>query len=186
MVATNQAPRTGPTLNPKATVLTALIASLLFWETSGQYMNTPQPVIENRTDSQWCAGITGIPKQSYYTNAECDQLTAGHLHKDVTALDGCLSMDRMPERIQFASRHLAYNMSPASVCRSSMAKRWRAGDYSPASCAVILKYTFVAKQDCRLTGKRCPGIVKRRDYEYAVCAGDIDWRIQNWSYTPNG
>lgn len=167
-----------------ATVLAALCASMIVWEAGGDYMNTPQPVIENTTDSQWCSGITGIPKQDFYTDAECDAYTARHLHSDLTALEQCLPMARLPERIQFASRHLAYNTGPALVCKSTMAKRWRAGDYSPASCATILRYTFVAGKDCRLTGKRCPGVVKRRDYEYGTCAGTIDWREQVWTYEP--
>lgn len=169
-------------VKPGATVGAALVASLLFWESSGKYMNTPQPVIENKTDSQWCAGITGIPKQAYYTDAECDEYTAGHLHKDLTALERCMDLERMPERIQFTARHVAYNTGPVTVCRSTMARYWRAGDYSPASCQKILAYTFVAGADCRKTGTRCPGVWKRRDYEHGTCTGAIDWREQVWDY----
>jgi len=164
-----------------ASVTAALIASLAAYE---GYSNKPIPVIENKTDSQWCAGITGIPKQVYYTDAECDQLVAGHLNRDVSALNQCLPMDKLPERIQFASRHIAYNTGPGLVCKSSMAKAWRAGDTSPASCHMILRYTFVAGKDCRLTGPRCPGIVKRRTYEHGVCNGTIDWRVQAWDSRP--
>jgi GH24 family phage-related lysozyme (muramidase) len=171
-------------VKPGATVAAALVASLLVWEGSGRYINRPEPVIENKTDSQWCAGITGIPKQEYYSDEDCDRLTAGHLHRDVTALEKCMPLSQMPERIQFAARHVAYNTGPQAVCRSTMAKHWRAGDYSPASCAVIRKYTFVAGKDCRTTGKRCPGVVKRRDYEYGTCTGAIDWREQVWDYAP--
>jgi GH24 family phage-related lysozyme (muramidase) len=167
---------------PGATVGAALLVSLLWWESSGKYMNTPQPVIENKTDSQWCAGITGIPKQDYYTNEECDRYTAGHLHSDMRALERCMPLADMPQRIQFAAQHLAYNTGPALVCKSTMARHWRAGDYSPASCAAILRYTFVAGKDCRKTGNRCPGIPKRRDYEYGACTGAIDWREQAWNY----
>lgn len=174
--------RGGKHLKPGATVAAALLVSLLWWESSGQYMNTPQPVIENTTDSQWCAGITGIPKQAYYTDAECDAYTAGHLHKDLTALERCLPMARMPEHIQFAARHIAYNVGPKTICASTMADHWRAGDYSPQSCRMILAYTFVAGLDCRKTGKRCPGIVARREYEYGTCAGVIGWREQPWDY----
>lgn len=169
-------------IKPGVSVAAALVASLVVWE---GYSNRPRPVIENRTDSQWCAGITGIPKQDYYTDAECDVLISGHLHKDVSLLDRCMPLQRMPERIQFAARHVAYNTGPATVCRSTMAKHWRAGDYSATSCAVILRYTFVAGLDCRLTGKRCPGIPLRRDYEYGTCTGAIDWRLQAWDYRPS-
>jgi GH24 family phage-related lysozyme (muramidase) len=162
-----------------------LLVSLLWWESSGKYMNTPQPVIENKTDSQWCAGITGIPKQDYYSDADCDRIMAGHLYSDLSTLDKCLPMARLPQHIEFAARHLALNTGPRKVCNSTMAKHWRAGDYSPASCAVILRYTFVAGQDCRKTGKRCPGIPLRRDYEHGVCTGAIDWRVQRWDYAGN-
>ena len=163
-------------------VTSALIVSLLAYENGGKYMNTPQPVIENTRDSQWCAGITGVPAKAFYTDGECDELTSGHLFKDVRFLSSCLPMEKLPARIEFAARHMAYNTGPLTVCNSSMAKRWRIGDYSPASCAVILKYTFVAGKDCRLTGKRCPGIVTRRDYEHGTCTGAIDWRLQVWDY----
>ena len=169
-------------VKPGATVTAALLASLLAWEVGGRYMNTPQPVIENTTDSQWCAGITGIPKQDFYSDEDCDRLTSGHLFNDLTALERCIRLQDMPERIQFSARHMAYNTGPNLVCKSSMATAWRAGDYSPASCNVILRYTFVAGQDCRKTGKRCPGVVKRREYEFGTCTGAIDWRLQAWDY----
>lgn len=175
---------TSKTVKVGATVTAALVVSLLGWEASGRYMNRPQPVIENKTDSQWCAGITGIPKQAYYTDAECDAYTAGHLHRDVTALDRCMPLSLMPLRIQFSARHMAYNTGPVLVCQSTMARHWRAGDYSPASCAAIKRYTFVAGKDCRLTGKRCPGLPLRRDYEWGTCTGAIDWREQHWEYRP--
>lgn len=164
-------------VKPGATVLAALLASIAAYE---GYSNKPRPVIENTRDSQWCAGITGIPQKDFYTDAECDQLTSGHLFDDLTALERCLPMDKLPERIQFTARHMAYNTGPALICKSSMAKAWRAGDTSPATCQTILRYTFVAGKDCRLTGPRCPGIVKRRSYEHGVCNGTIDWRVQAW------
>lgn len=166
-------------VKPGVTVTAALLASLAAWE---GYSNWPRPVIENKTDSQWCAGITGIPKQDYYSDEDCDRLTSGHLTKDVSALNSCLPLEALPERIQFAARHMAYNTGPGLVCKSSMARAWRSGDTSPNSCKMILRYTFVAGQDCRMTGKRCPGIVSRRDYEYGVCVGAIDWRNQVWEY----
>lgn len=169
-------------VKPGATVTAALLVSLLGWEVGGHYMNRPQPVIENTKDSQWCAGITGIPRQDYYSDEDCDRLTSGHLYNDLLALEQCLPMDKMPDRIAFAARHMAYNTGPNLVCRSSMARAWRSGDFSPNSCKVILRYTFVAGQDCRKTGKRCPGVVSRREYEYGTCTGAIDWRLQAWDY----
>lgn len=169
-------------VKPGATVAGALLASLLVWEVGGTYVNKAIPVIENTTDSQWCAGITGIPTKAFYSDGECDELTSGHLFKDVSALNRCMTLDWFPDRIQFAARHMAYNTGPALICKSSMAKAWRAGNFGPDSCATILRYTFVAGQDCRKTGKRCPGVVKRRDYEYGTCTGAIDWRLQVWDY----
>src|SRR6188474_1806000 len=98
-----------------ASVTAALIASLAAFE---GYSNKPVPVIKNKTDSQWCAGITGIPTQAYYTDAECDKLTSGHLARDISALDQCLPMDKLPERVQFAARHIAYNTGPGLICKS--------------------------------------------------------------------
>ena len=164
-----------------ASVTGALVASIAAYE---GFSNKPIPVIENTTDRQWCAGITGIPTKAYYTDEECAELVAGHLFRDTRFLSQCLPMDKLPERIQFAARHMAYNTGPLTICNSSMARIWKRGSYTPDSCLMILRYTFVAGKDCRLTGKRCPGIVKRRDYEHGVCTGEIDWRLQKWTDPP--
>lgn len=170
---------TKTSLKVGASVTAALLVSIAVYE---GFSNTPIPVIENNYHKQWCSGITGVPKQDYYTDEDCDRLTSGHLYRDLTVLDRCMNLSAMPERIQFSARHIAYNISPGKVCSSTMAKYWRAGDYTARSCYTILKYTFVAGQDCRKTGKRCPGIVTRRDYEYGTCTGEIDWRVQAWEY----
>lgn len=174
-------PSTNRTVKIGATVTAALLVSIGVHE---GFTNRPIPVVENTYHSQWCSGITGIPKKDYYTDAECDALTSGHLYRDVSDLERCMPLSAMPERIQFAARHMAYNTGPATVCRSTMAKFWRAGDYTAKSCSTILRYTFVAGQDCRKTGGRCRGVPIRRDYEYATCTGQIDWRLQPWKYAP--
>ena len=171
----------GKFVKPGATVAAALLISLGLWE--GRKLT---PYYDAGGVETWCDGITapGTTPKARYTPAECDELLASHLYTDVEALKRCIPLSLMPQEMQFAAQHMAYNIGAPALCRSSMAKRWRAGDYSPESCRVILKYTYVAGQDCRKTGTRCPGIVKRRDYEHGVCTGEIDWREQAWHYEP--
>lgn len=58
---------------------------------------------------------------------------------------------------------LAYNIGEGAFCRSTLVRKLKAGDYEGA-CAEILRWTKQA-------GRELPGLVKRRQAEYAQCMG---------------
>lgn len=62
-----------------------------------------------------------------------------------------------------ASVQLAYNIGEAAFCGSTVAKRFKAGDYSGA-CDAFLMWV-------KAGGKTLPGLVKRRQRERETCLG---------------
>jgi lysozyme len=58
---------------------------------------------------------------------------------------------------------LTYNIGEAAFCKSTIAKRLKAGDYAGA-CYGILAWNKQA-------GKVLNGLVKRRQQEYETCIG---------------
>lgn len=60
---------------------------------------------------------------------------------------------------------LAYNIGEDAFCKSSLARKLRAGDYAGA-CREIEKWVY-------FKGKTLPGLVKRRADERARCEGRV-------------
>lgn len=69
-----------------------------------------------------------------------------------------------------AATSLTYNIGEGAYCRSSMAAKFRAGDYAGA-CAEIKRWTFFNGRDCKVRANRCYGLVTRRESEYNRCMG---------------
>lgn len=65
---------------------------------------------------------------------------------------------------------LAYNVGPAAVCRSSIAKKLKAGEYT-AACLTILDFKRVQGRDCSLPENQsfCGGIWRRRHQITQTC-----------------
>lgn len=118
-----------------------------------------------------CDGITGadVVAGKRYTDKECDAMLSQRLVGIAAEISKCVTVEMDADEWR-AYLDLAYNVGTPAFCRSTIVKLRNAGDRAGA-CAQISRWTFVAGQDCRLTGSRCPGIVKRRDYERALCEG---------------
>jgi lysozyme len=58
---------------------------------------------------------------------------------------------------------LTYNIGEGAFCRSTLARKLNAGDYTGA-CAEILRWD-------KFKGQALPGLTKRRQQEYAQCIG---------------
>lgn len=112
-----------------------------------------------------CYGHTGkdIEKRPY-TDAECLQLLETDVKTHATALNCVQTPYKLREGAAFVS--LAYNIGVAGFCKSSAAKAANAGDY--ATACEKMKLHIKAK------GKVLPGLVTRREFEGAICAGDFD------------
>lgn len=57
----------------------------------------------------------------------------------------------------------AYNVGTGAACGSTLVRKLKAGDYAGA-CKELLRWTKQA-------GRDLPGLVKRRQQEYALCVG---------------
>lgn len=108
-----------------------------------------------------CFGETlGVQMGDTATVAQCeDKLTRRILQLDdeVTACLG--EAPQRGPRVAFVS--LAYNIGADAFCRSTLARKYRAGDLEGA-CAEISRWTYAR-------GIQLPGLVKRRAQERRIC-----------------
>ena len=73
---------------------------------------------------------------------------------------------------------LAYNIGAEKVCRYSIIKKFKAGQYE-AGCQSILTIDMLNGKHCRqgnnlLTVPGCQGIMNRRNRQYRMCMGEQD------------
>lgn len=95
-----------------------------------------------------------------YTREECLQSLEKQLIAHAEPVLACTpGVDQSPE-MTAAFVSLAYNIGTGAFCRSTVAKRFNAGDYAGA-CAAIEMWN-------KAGGKVLPGLVKRRADERAL------------------
>lgn len=112
-----------------------------------------------------CAGHTktavlGRP----YTQAECNALLEVDLLEHADAVLRCTPGLQGKTYPLAAAASFAYNVGGPKYCRSTMARKFNAGDIAGA-CAELSKWT-------RAGGQVLPGLVKRRAVERAICEGN--------------
>lgn len=112
-----------------------------------------------------CYGHTGADiEQRRYSDAECMQMLEADVKKHAAVLDCTNGGYKLREGAAIVS--LGFNIGVAGYCKSTSAKRAKAGDYAGACEAISLHVN--AK------GKVLQGLVDRRAYERAICEGDFD------------
>lgn len=97
-----------------------------------------------------------------YTREACLRSLERQLIAHAEPVLACLDID--PEALPnqtAAFVSLAYNIGPSAFCKSTVAKRWRAGDYAGA-CQAIEMWRYAK-------GKELPGLVRRRTDERRLC-----------------
>lgn len=108
-----------------------------------------------------CYGHTGGVKRGQTdTQAQCNALLTRDMNHALEGVLGCLDRP-MTQGQQAAFGDLAYNIGVPRFCRSSIARRFNAGDIKGA-CAAIKWYVYAS-------GVRLPGLVRRRQSEYVLC-----------------
>ena len=112
-----------------------------------------------------CYGHTGADiEQRRYSDAECLQMLEADVKKHAAVLNCAGGGYKLREGAAFVS--LGFNIGVAGFCKSTAAKRAKAGDYAGA-CEAMSRHI-------KAKGKVLQGLVDRRAYERAICDGDFD------------
>lgn len=109
-----------------------------------------------------CWGHTGgVQMDRRYSNAECEALLSSDIAKHTTPVLKCVPRlaDR-PYQLAAASS-LAFNIGTGAFCRSTAAKRFRAGQWR-AGCDAFLSWRFAGGREVR-------GLLNRRREERRMC-----------------
>jgi len=85
------------------------------------------------------------------------------------AVSRCISAP-MTQNEYDAFVSFTYNVGEGAFCKSTMAKKFNAGD-KVGACNEFLRWTFVAGMDCKNKANNCHGIVERRLKEKNLCLG---------------
>lgn len=108
-------------------------------------------------DTDTAMAVPGVT----YTREECLQSLEKQLIAHAEPVLACTpGVDESPE-MTAAFVSLAYNIGTGAFCRSTVARRFNAGDYA-GSCRAIPMWN-------RAGGKVIPGLVVRRDDEESLC-----------------
>lgn len=107
-----------------------------------------------------CYGETNVPMRRY-SDDECKDMLAGSLATYAQAV-----LDRNPELRGhdpqvIAASSLAYNIGPAAYRRSTVARKFSAGDWRGA-CNAFLAWSYAG-------GRRVQGLLNRRKAERDIC-----------------
>ncbi len=107
-----------------------------------------------------CYGETNVPMRRY-SDEECKDMLAGSLAEYAGAV-----LKRNPELRGhdpqiIAASSLTYNIGIAAYNRSTVARRFSAGDWRGA-CDAFLAFSYAG-------GKRVQGLVNRREAERRIC-----------------
>lgn len=142
-----------------ATAAGLLIAVVAQWEGK---RNEPYLDIVNRMTV--CFGETNVPMRRY-SDAECDDMLAGSLNDYARAV-----LVRNPElrgrpNQLAAAVSLSYNIGNAAYSRSTVAKRFSAGQWREA-CDAFLMWRYAG-------GKEVKGLLNRRMAEREICRREL-------------
>jgi lysozyme len=110
-----------------------------------------------------CYGETRV-EMRHYTDAECEEMLAEGLADFAKPVLSCTpSLKDRPNALA-ASISLAYNIGTAGYCRSTAARRFRAGDIA-GGCNAFLMWRYAGGREIR-------GLLNRRKAERAICIRD--------------
>ncbi len=124
----------------------------------------------------WTVGYgetQGVTKNSKTTPERALIQLGKSLDKHEQGLKKCIGDIPLYQHEYDAYLDLAYNVGAGSVCRSSIPKKLRAGQYEEA-CKTILSFDKMHKGkelvSCRDPKNNCTGLIKRREKAYLMCS----------------
>lgn len=134
-------------------IATPLVVEFEGWENTGY-----RDVVGVATA---CAGSTqGVSAGKIYTDPQCQSMTARDIVAHGAGIAPCLP-EVLPTKMRAAFTATAYNIGVDGFCRSSMARRAKAGDLKGA-CDALLMWTKAGTRELR-------GLVRRRQAERELC-----------------
>jgi lysozyme len=109
-----------------------------------------------------CAGETrGVKLTDRYTLPECEAMLADGLQDFADGARRCVDFDNMPVSRQIAVVSVSYNIGIGAFCKSTMARKFNAGDVQGA-CDAFLLWD-------KAGGIRWRGLTNRRKAERELC-----------------
>ena len=115
-----------------------------------------------------CSGVTNpVPiLNKVYSKEECEALDAAIISEHAKA-----SVKHLPSNAKNGHIILAvlagYNLGPKRILDSGLPEKIAKND--PSACSALVKYHFVAKQDCSIRSNGCYGVYTRRLLERKLC-----------------
>lgn len=112
-----------------------------------------------------CIGHTGpeLVLGQIMTTKQCTDTFIADLKTAEAAVNRCTP--KVPEAMKQALISFVFNVGEGAYCKSTLAKKANAAQFR-AACGELLRWT-------RAGGKVLPGLVKRRNAEYASCVGGL-------------
>ena len=136
----------------------ALAANVLIYPSEGERHTVYRDVVGMLTV---CVGEThNIQIGHVYSHAECMNMLDGRLAEFDKGVRDC-TRDDMPTEVEAAALSLAYNIGLGGFCKSTFARKVKAGDYDGA-CNSLMLYD-------RAGGREIAGLKNRRARERKVC-----------------
>lgn len=111
-----------------------------------------------------CYGETGphIQRGMTFTKEECLSMLDAQVARKWSELDACITRDLTnPQMVALLS--WAYNVGTRAACRSTLVSKLNEGEPPYAWCRELLRWN-------RANGKVLPGLTKRRQAEFNLCA----------------
>lgn len=158
-----------PTPKPKKTLIgligagaaAALTATLVLWEG-----NAPVGYVDIAGVPTACFGDTNnVVVGKRYSDAECRQRLEDQAIKHVEPVLACTPSLRGHDDQLVAAASLAYNIGTGAYCKSTVDRRFDAGDWKGA-CDAFLMWN-------RAGGKVVRGLQNRRQYERNICLKNL-------------
>jgi lysozyme len=108
-----------------------------------------------------CYGHTGDVRRGDHEDiAACKALLLRDLETFASAVEACVKLP-MAEATEVAFISLSYNIGAGAFCKSSVVRRYNAGDRRGA-CDAMLRFN-------RAAGVVFPGLTRRREHERDLC-----------------
>lgn len=135
-----------------------VIATPLIMKWEGRRNDPYQDIVKIWTV---CDGQTNVPMR-HYSDDECDAMLADTLASDYAGpIARCVPGLKDRPYVFAASLSLSYNIGDAAFCRSTIARRFNAGDWR-GGCQGFSAWVYAG-------GRKVQGLANRRRDEAALC-----------------